>query len=94
MVTNGTGSAVSWSADLDLPAGYTITTSWDATRTGSGQHFTFTAPGWAGQLAPGASFSFGFNGSPGNFGGLAAAGSTAATATAAAAAPSPAHRAG
>lgn len=70
-VTNGTGSAVSWTVDLDLPAPYTITTSWDAVRTGSGQHFSFTAPGWAGQLAPGATFSFGFNGSPGNFGSLA-----------------------
>ena len=70
-VTNGTGSAASWSVDLDLPSGYTITTSWDANRSGSGQHFTFTAPGWAGQLAPGGTFSFGFNGSPGNFGSLA-----------------------
>ncbi len=71
-VTNGTSASLStWSVDLDLPAGYTITSSWDATRSGSGTHFTFTPPGWAGPLAPGATFSFGFNGSPGNFTGLA-----------------------
>ena len=69
-VTNGTASPVTWSVVLDLPAGTTITSSWDANRSGSGQRFTFTAPGWAGQLAPGGTFSFGFNGSPGNFGGL------------------------
>jgi uncharacterized membrane protein len=66
-VTNGTGSAASWTVELDFPAGYTVTSSWDTVRSSNGQHHTFTAPGWAGQLAPGASFSFGFNGSPGNF---------------------------
>ena len=70
-VTNGTGSALStWQVELDLPAGHTITSSWDATRASSGQHHTFTPPSWAGPLAAGASASFGFNGSPGNFGGI------------------------
>jgi hypothetical protein len=69
-VTNGTTSATTWTVDLDLPAGYSITSSWDAQRTSSGQHHTFRPPSWAGPLAPGASISFGFNGSPGNFPGI------------------------
>ncbi|TDO50854.1 cellulose binding domain-containing protein [Kribbella sp. VKM Ac-2527] len=72
-VTNGTSSPLStWSVALDFPSGYTISSSWDATRSSSGQTHTFTPPGWAGPLAPGATFTFGFNGSPGNFPGLAA----------------------
>lgn len=72
-VTNGTTSSLStWSVALDFPSGYNVTSAWDATHTGSGQTHTFTRPSWAGPLAPGASVSFGFNGSPGNFPGLAA----------------------
>ncbi|QNE20315.1 chitinase [Kribbella qitaiheensis] len=72
-VTNGTTSSLStWSVALDFPSGYTISSSWDATRSTSGQTHTFTPPSWAGPLAPGASVTFGFNGNPGNFPGLAA----------------------
>jgi Cellulose binding domain/Fibronectin type III domain len=72
-VTNGTTSSLStWSVALDFPSGYTISSSWDATRSSSGQTHTFTPPSWAGPLAPGATVTFGFNGSPGNFPGLAA----------------------
>ncbi|MGW6278949.1 cellulose binding domain-containing protein [Kribbella sp. NPDC055071] len=72
-VTNGTTSSLStWSVALDFPSGYTVTSTWDATHTSSGQTHTFTPPSWAGPLAPGASVSFGFNGSPGNFPGPAA----------------------
>lgn len=72
-ITNGTTSSLStWSVALDFPSGYTVSTAWDATHTSSGQTHTFTPPSWAGPLAPGASVSFGFNGSPGNFPGLAA----------------------
>jgi hypothetical protein len=72
-VTNGTTSSLStWSVALDFPSGYTVSSAWDATHTASGQTHTFTPPSWAGALAPGASVSFGFNGSPGNFPGLAA----------------------
>ncbi|MFC0627654.1 glycoside hydrolase family 18 protein [Kribbella deserti] len=72
-VTNGTTSAIStWQVALDFPAGYSISSSWDATRSSSGQTHTFTPPGWAGSLAPGASVTFGFNGSPGNFPGVTA----------------------
>jgi hypothetical protein len=72
-VTNGTTSSLStWSIALDFPAGYNTTTVWDAQHTASGQTHTFTPPTWAGPLAPGASVTFGFNGSPGNFPGIAA----------------------
>ncbi|TCO47607.1 glycosyl hydrolase family 18 (putative chitinase) [Kribbella antiqua] len=72
-ITNGTTSSLStWSVALDFPSGYTVTSTWDATHTTSGQTHTFTPPSWAGPLAPGATASFGFNGSPGNFPGLAA----------------------
>ncbi|MFI5692077.1 cellulose binding domain-containing protein [Kribbella sp. NPDC051586] len=72
-VTNGTTSSLStWSVALDFPSGYTVTSTWDANHTSSGQTHTFTPPSWAGPLAPGATVSFGFNGSPGNFAGLAA----------------------
>jgi hypothetical protein len=69
-VTNGGTSALTWTVEFDLPAGAQVTSSWDSVRTSSGQHYTFTAPTWAGSLAAGASTSFGFNGSPGNFGGI------------------------
>ncbi|ONI67316.1 chitinase [Kribbella sp. ALI-6-A] len=72
-VTNGTSSPLNtWSIALDFPSGYSVSSSWDAQRTSSGQTHTFTPPSWAGPLAPGASVTFGFNGSPGNFPGLAA----------------------
>ncbi|TCC29856.1 cellulose binding domain-containing protein [Kribbella sindirgiensis] len=72
-VTNGTTSSLStWSVALDFPSGYTVSSTWDAIHTSSGQTHTFTPPSWAGPLAPGAAVSFGFNGSPGNFPGLAA----------------------
>src|SRR3954451_10680022 len=67
-VTNGTTSSLStWSVALDFPSGYTVSSTWDANHTSSGQTHTFTPPSWAGPLAPGATVSFGFNGSPGNF---------------------------
>jgi hypothetical protein len=70
-VTNGgTSSLSTWTVEFDMPSGAQITTSWDAVRASSGQHYTFTPPTWAGPLAVGASASFGFNGSPGNFGGI------------------------
>ncbi|WP_427886438.1 cellulose binding domain-containing protein [Kribbella sp. GL6] len=71
-ITNGTTSSLStWSVSLDFPSGYNVTSTWDANHTSSGQTHTFTPPSWAGPLAPGATASFGFNGSPGNFPGIA-----------------------
>ncbi|NUR98602.1 MAG: chitinase [Kribbellaceae bacterium] len=72
-ITNGTTSSLStWSVALDFPSGYTVASTWDANHTSSGQTHTFTPPSWAGPLAPGATASFGFNGSPGNFPGPSA----------------------
>ncbi|OLF15146.1 cellulose binding domain-containing protein [Actinophytocola xanthii] len=65
-VTNTSGTALNgWTVEFDLPAGHTITSSWDAQRTSSGQHHTFRNPTWAPTLPSGASAVFGFNGSPG-----------------------------
>src|SRR5438105_2329063 len=69
-ISNGTTASLNWSLAFDLPTGYSISSAWDATMAHSGQHYTFTPPSWAGALAPGASASFGFNGSPGNFPGI------------------------
>ncbi len=70
-VTNGTSTPMNgWNVAFDIPAGFTIPSAWDAVLTRSGQRHTFTNPSWASALAPGASVSFGFNGSPGNFPGI------------------------
>jgi Cellulose binding domain/Glycosyl hydrolases family 18 len=69
-LVNGTTSAINgWTVAFDMPAGHSITTSWDAVRSGSGQHYVFTNPSWAPTLPAGASTTFGFNGAPGNFSG-------------------------
>ncbi|WP_329104039.1 cellulose binding domain-containing protein [Micromonospora sp. NBC_01699] len=70
-VTNGgTTTITAWTVAFDLPTGSRVGTFWDATMTSSGQRFTFTNRSWNGNLAPGASASFGFNatgaGSPTN----------------------------
>jgi chitinase len=62
IVNGGTTTMTSWTVAFDLPAGATVTTSWDADLTRSGQRFTFRNRSWNGSLPPGASASFGFNG--------------------------------
>ncbi|HWM01230.1 MAG TPA: cellulose binding domain-containing protein [Actinophytocola sp.] len=70
-VRNASSSALNgWTIEFDLPAGFTVTSSWDAQRTSSGQHHTFRNPTWAPTLPAGASTTFGFNGSPGNASGI------------------------
>ncbi|WP_326820641.1 chitinase [Streptosporangium sp. NBC_01756] len=65
-ITNGGTTTVNgWSVAFDLPSGASVGSFWDASLSRSGQRFTFTNVGWNGTLAPGASASFGFNGSPG-----------------------------
>ncbi|MBC9711357.1 cellulose binding domain-containing protein [Streptomyces sp. TRM66268-LWL] len=59
----GTSSISSWTVEWDFPAGTTVTSGWDADITGSGNHWTAKNKSWNGTLAPGASVSFGFNGS-------------------------------
>lgn len=62
-VTNGgTTTISSWRVEFDLPAGTSIGTFWDALHTVSGSHHTFSNASWNGTLTPGASVSFGFNG--------------------------------
>ncbi|MFE9206040.1 glycosyl hydrolase family 18 protein [Micromonospora sp. NPDC007230] len=62
-VTNGTSASVdTWRIEFDLPAGTTISTFWDADVTSSGNHYVAVKKSWAGPLAPGASFSWGYNG--------------------------------
>ncbi|KAB1914906.1 cellulose binding domain-containing protein, partial [Micromonospora sp. AMSO31t] len=62
-VTNGTSASVAtWRVEFDLPAGTTISSSWDADVTSSGNHYVAVKKSWAGPLAPGASFSWGYNG--------------------------------
>ncbi|GAA2600621.1 glycoside hydrolase family 18 chitinase [Actinomadura fulvescens] len=62
-VKNGTTASVSgWKVEFDLPAGTSVGSTWDANKTASGNHYTFTNVGWNGTLAAGASASFGFNG--------------------------------
>ncbi|MGV4891262.1 glycosyl hydrolase family 18 protein [Streptomyces viridosporus] len=59
----GTTPLNSWTVEWDFPAGTKVTSAWDATVTNSGDHWTAKNLGWNGTLAPGASISFGFNGS-------------------------------
>ncbi|MFB6518058.1 glycosyl hydrolase family 18 protein [Streptomyces sp. NPDC056401] len=58
----GTTTLSSWKVEWDFPAGTTVTSSWDAVVTGSDNHWTAKDSGWNAILAPGASVSFGFNG--------------------------------
>ena len=60
-VTNSGSAAVNgWTIEFDLPAGDTISSSWDADVTRTGNHYTAKNKSWAGTLAPGASFSWGY----------------------------------
>ncbi|MFI1417278.1 glycosyl hydrolase family 18 protein [Streptomyces sp. NPDC020731] len=59
----GTTALSSWAVEWDFPSGTKVTSAWDATVTNSGDHWTAKNLGWNGTLAPGASVSFGFNGS-------------------------------
>nr|WP_037673400.1 glycoside hydrolase family 18 chitinase [Streptomyces globisporus] len=58
----GTTTLSSWTVEWDYPSGTAVTSAWDATVTGSGTHWTAKNVGWNGTLAPGASVSFGYNG--------------------------------
>ncbi|MYU24409.1 glycoside hydrolase family 18 chitinase [Streptomyces sp. SID8352] len=63
----GTTTINSWTVEWDFPAGTSVGSAWDAQVTSSGTHWTAKNVGWNGTLAPGASVSFGFNGTgPGN----------------------------
>ncbi|MEU9735015.1 glycoside hydrolase family 18 chitinase [Streptomyces sp. NPDC048002] len=59
----GTTSISSWTVEWDFPSGTSVTSAWDADVTSAGTHWTAKNKSWNGTLAPGASVSFGFNGS-------------------------------
>lgn len=59
----GTTSISSWTLQWDFPSGTSVTSAWDADVTNSGTRWTAKNKSWNGTLAPGASVSFGFNGS-------------------------------
>ncbi|GAA2780233.1 chitinase [Streptomyces showdoensis] len=59
----GTTTLSSWTVEWDYPSGTAVTSAWDATVTSSGTHWTAKNISWNGTLAPGATVSFGFNGS-------------------------------
>ncbi|MEV0781462.1 glycoside hydrolase family 18 chitinase [Streptomyces sp. NPDC050423] len=58
----GTTALSSWTIEWDFPSGTAVGSAWDATVTSSGTHWTAKNVGWNGSVAPGASVSFGFNG--------------------------------
>ncbi|OKJ77727.1 chitinase [Streptomyces sp. CB02460] len=58
----GTTSLSSWTIEWDFPSGTGVGSAWDATVTHTGNHWTAKNVGWNGTIAPGASVSFGFNG--------------------------------
>ncbi|WP_282791387.1 glycoside hydrolase family 18 chitinase [Streptomyces sp. CC224B] len=58
----GTAALSSWTVEWDFPSGTRVTSAWDATVTNSGNRWTAKNLGWNGTLAPGASVTFGFNG--------------------------------
>ncbi|MEU4510893.1 PHB depolymerase family esterase [Nonomuraea wenchangensis] len=64
-ITNtGTSTITGWTVTFTLPAGHTLTGSWNATVTTSGQTVTVRSVGHNGTLAPGAgTTSFGFQAS-------------------------------
>lgn len=57
----GDAAATSWVVEFDLPTGTTVSSSWSATRTSSGNHYRFASLSWNGTVAPGGTASFGFN---------------------------------
>ncbi|MFF9792478.1 glycoside hydrolase family 18 chitinase [Streptomyces bacillaris] len=59
----GTTALSSWTIEWDYPTGTRVNSAWDATVTNSGTRWTAKNLGWNGSIAPGASVSFGFNGS-------------------------------
>ncbi|MEU5283577.1 glycoside hydrolase family 18 chitinase [Streptomyces sp. CA-278952] len=58
----GTTALSSWTIEWDFPSGTSAGSAWDAALTKSGNHYTAKNLSWNGSVAPGASISFGFNG--------------------------------
>ncbi|WP_328807991.1 endo-1,4-beta-xylanase [Nonomuraea antri] len=60
VANTGTSGITGWTVTFTLPAGHTVTGSWNAVLSVSGQNVTARNAGYNGTLAPGASTSFGF----------------------------------
>ncbi|MFF5229945.1 cellulose binding domain-containing protein, partial [Dactylosporangium sp. NPDC000521] len=59
-ITNGTSSTINgWTVAFDLPSGTSVSSSWDANRTGTSGRVSFAST-WNGTIAPGGTASFGF----------------------------------
>ncbi|MEV6393346.1 glycoside hydrolase family 18 chitinase [Streptomyces sp. NPDC051907] len=58
----GTTALSSWTVEWDFPSGTAVASAWDADVTSSGAHWTAKNKSWNGSLSPGASVTFGFNG--------------------------------
>jgi cellulase/cellobiase CelA1 len=69
-VTAGSTALTSWTVEFDVPAGYSIVSTWDANRTQNNTHYTFTNKSYNGSLDPGESVTFGLGGVTGNFPGI------------------------
>ncbi|MFL6119029.1 endo-1,4-beta-xylanase [Actinophytocola sp.] len=61
-VTAGTGQVNGWTVTITLPAGATITSGWNANRSGNTGTVQFTNVGFNGAVAPGQSVEFGYQG--------------------------------
>ncbi|MFJ4783799.1 cellulose binding domain-containing protein [Streptomyces sp. NPDC088794] len=60
-VTNSGSTTLStWTVEFDLPSGTTVGSYWDSLLTQSGSHYTFKNREYNGNLAPGASATFGW----------------------------------
>ncbi|GAA4251406.1 cellulose binding domain-containing protein [Dactylosporangium darangshiense] len=57
----GDAASTAWRVEFDLPAGSIVSSSWSSVRTTNGQHYTFVNASYNGDIAPGATESFGFN---------------------------------
>ena len=58
----GSASISSWAVEWDFPSGTSASSAWDADLSNSGNHWTAKNKSYNGTLAPGASVTFGFNG--------------------------------
>ncbi|MEU6076872.1 glycosyl hydrolase family 18 protein [Micromonospora sp. NPDC047074] len=62
-ITNGSSSSLStWRIEFDLPSGTSVSSSWDADVTRTGDHYVAVKKSWAGPIGAGATFSWGYNG--------------------------------
>ncbi|MQY14776.1 hypothetical protein SRB5_49520 [Streptomyces sp. RB5] len=60
ITNNSTTTLSTWKVEFDLPSGTSVGAYWDALHSGSGSHHAFTNREYNGNLAPGASATFGW----------------------------------